>query len=208
MITQHRANPATRLASDDQRALIRDLANERLTDLVTRESTLAIAAATDLRMFPTTRPDGSVITHGARSIIDELMKLPRPARRVPDAVDRFEGIPKPCRFAVDTAALSERAIREFAGADANDLVFVFVNEYHGHTYVRQLLGAPGSFRKLRIASRDTENELLALIRTDATKASQRFGAAYSICGRCGSELTDVVSRAANMGPECRSIMGL
>jgi len=46
--------------------------------------------------------------------------------------------------------------------------------------------------------------ILTKIAVDPAAAAQRYGQEIGRCSRCGRTLTDEISRAAGMGPDCRS----
>jgi hypothetical protein len=49
-------------------------------------------------------------------------------------------------------------------------------------------------------------EAIAFAGIDLPRA--RYGQALGYCGRCNRHLTDEVSRAEGIGPECRRILGV
>lgn len=51
-------------------------------------------------------------------------------------------------------------------------------------------------------------EILSRIAEDPHAALIRYGHELGCCGRCGRTLTDEVSRAMGIGPECASILGI
>jgi len=70
----------------------------------------------------------------------------------------------------------------------------------GYTFVDELFGAPGSFRKTTVRG-NAKDVVLSAIGGDPD-ALARFGKELGACGVCGSPLTDEASREAGIGPVC------
>lgn len=83
------------------------------------------------------------------------------------------------------------------------LHFFEVREFRGHRFARELFGAPGDFRRERIAA-DVELGVLRTIARDVKGAAKSFADHYSCCAVCRSPLTDETSRARGIGPVCWS----
>jgi len=149
-----------------------------------------------------------------RPIIDELFTFPKKARAAgpagpakTDHVLRDLEIP-PAMYAIPAGALLP-ALRTAAQADANDHAFFAVGEYRETRYIRILHGAPGSFSRTKLPSREDEQAIARVIHAFGTlQATQLFGSLYTCCGKCGAELTDKTSRALKLGPHCRKEFGL
>lgn len=110
------------------------------------------------------------------------------------------------RYAMRTSALM------YAFPSANltgDLLFVEVKSYKGTRYLRRLTGGgdDGAFIRTKM-SVQTNLGLLKILAIDPIPFMKAFGENFSCCGRCGKSLTDPISRAAYLGPECRSALGL
>ena len=97
-----------------------------------------------------------------------------------------------------------------AVADLNlngDLLFVEVAQYMGTVYMRALHGAPGRFNRERVSRRDV-TAIANLLNLDPMKYIRLFGQHFTVCGKCGAELTDQKSRESGFGPQCRKQLGL
>lgn len=81
------------------------------------------------------------------------------------------------------------------------LHFFEVRTYKGHTYLRELFGAPGDFRRERVAQ-GLEAGVLRTIAVDVKGAAKSFAEHYSCCAVCKSPLTDETSRDRGVGPVC------
>lgn len=76
----------------------------------------------------------------------------------------------------------------------------------GYCFTKMLLGAPGSWNKVRIP-RDRERVVHAEIGKDVFAATVLFGRKSKHCGRCSAPLSNVRSRAAGYGETCANNMG-
>ena len=76
----------------------------------------------------------------------------------------------------------------------------------GYTFVEELFGAPGAFRKHDVRG-NAKDVVLAAIGGDPD-ALARFGRELGACGVCGSPLTDEASREAGIGPVCMAKLGV
>ncbi|MET0416560.1 MAG: DUF6011 domain-containing protein [Actinoplanes sp.] len=92
----------------------------------------------------------------------------------------------------------------------DDLIFVKVTTgdkdgpYAGRRFVK--IQASEEFHPIRNAGR--RNAILTTIRTVGVEASMTlYGKHIGSCGHCGRTLTNATSRAAGIGPKCRSTMG-
>lgn len=94
-------------------------------------------------------------------------------------------------------------------AGVNDLDFYAVDRptegrWEGYVFVKHVVGGrPGR------AVRGAEAQAV-LARVEAVghvAAAMRFGQHFGRCGRCRRSLTDAVSRAVGLGPDCRSMEG-
>lgn len=78
--------------------------------------------------------------------------------------------------------------------------------YKGRTFVKRLIGAPGSYRKEPVRGM-REARVLQAIAKDPREASLRYGKESRVCGVCHSPLTTEASRARGIGPVCASKTG-
>lgn len=88
-----------------------------------------------------------------------------------------------------------------------DLVFLEVSQWNGRTYMKRLFGAPGRFNRERM-SRTEVAALAKLLSIDPVRYIKLFGEHFTVCGKCGAELTDQKSRETGFGPVCRKQLGL
>ena len=127
----------------------------------------------------------------ASRIIEWLLALPRKAAAAaPEAHDVPAG-----RFAL---VHPERSIIEFFIVDKPE-----DGKWAGRTFVKQQ--ASDDKYPVRGARRD---EVLARIAEDPHGAMIRYGHELGRCGRCGRTLTDEVSRAMGIGPDCAALLGI
>jgi hypothetical protein len=89
----------------------------------------------------------------------------------------------------------------------NDYLFVEVREYRGTTYMRKLHGSLGDFIRTRF-SREEEQSLFNILKSDPVGYITKFGEVFSCCGKCGAALTDEASRARLLGPDCARQLGV
>jgi hypothetical protein len=87
-----------------------------------------------------------------------------------------------------------------------DLTFLQVRKYMGQTYMRRLTGAVGGFTRHKLSNQDVVT-LTKVIAHNPEKYSLLFAEHYHVCGICGAELTDPISRSINFGPTCRKVYG-
>ena len=78
--------------------------------------------------------------------------------------------------------------------------------WKGYTFVKMLIGAPGSYRKesLKVGA---AMKVLERINEDPKKAMLDYGLQSGVCGRCSSPLTDPDSLARGIGPKCAAKSG-
>lgn len=144
----------------------------------------------------------------ASLIIESFKAMPYKARpnvapERNELQDALRTIPK-SKYAVEFSELG--SFFPNIASNGNDLLFLEVREFKGSVYMRRLHGAPGGFSRSRLSRADTI-ALAKVIARDAVAAVQRFGRHYSVCGCCGADLTDSLSRELNLGPECRKRFG-
>lgn len=146
---------------------------------------------------------GTLTKKQASDYIDQFIAAPKRAvaTRSPFQ-EMLATIPK-SRYAIPTAEL------EFGDAEDafhGDLVFIELKEYQGTLYMRQLIGAPGSFNRVRMSA-DAVREIVKIIARSPYTYVKLYGDHYTCCGSCGAELTDQRSRELMLGPECRKKFG-
>jgi hypothetical protein len=88
----------------------------------------------------------------------------------------------------------------------NDLDFWKVDRptegrWAGRTFVKRVIGGKPN---VAVRGATASSALAAILKADPAKAAQRYGQEIGRCSRCNRHLTDETSRAAGMGPECRS----
>lgn len=143
----------------------------------------------------------------ASLLIERLLKMPKtpkPAAAAKPSTGVLDGLPK-SRYAL----LAEDVAHALTSVnlDHNDMLFVEIREFKGTVYMRRLVGSPGAYLRARMVPSDVA-VIAGLIRTDPLAAAQRYGREYSVCGKCGAELTDEESRRLSLGPVCRGAFGL
>jgi len=79
-------------------------------------------------------------------------------------------------------------------------------DWKGYQFIDQIVGHG---KRFPVKEADTRKKIRELIKTQGiNECLQRFGIEFKHCGRCGRELTDDVSRAWGIGPDCRKILGM
>lgn len=76
----------------------------------------------------------------------------------------------------------------------------------GYTFIKRLIGSPGSYRKLPMTPPE-RSKYLSKIDVDPKAAAVLFGQKSKTCFRCHSPLTDPDSLARSMGPICAGKVG-
>jgi hypothetical protein len=190
-------NYAVRPVSDKQAAFLQRLLDERDT---TGIDVPALSTLTGGR-------EGT-----ASALIDALLRAPQKVRPpTPDEVGTgldISVIPAG-RYAIE----DDDGRLRFIKVDRVDAEKDRGSRWFGFTFVKQQssdffpardrLGRqrPGGFYQ------GEHPEMLARIAQDPEAASKRYGTELGVCGVCGRELTDEVSRALGIGPVCRSQRG-
>jgi hypothetical protein len=77
-------------------------------------------------------------------------------------------------------------------------------KWAGYTF----LSAQASDEKHPIRNRETKQRILAEIAADPMGALTRYGIELGRCGVCGRTLTDEMSRATGIGPDCAARLGV
>lgn len=139
--------------------------------------------------------------------IDKALKKPRRAKAPAVAKpygDRTPTIDEPIpngKFAIRSDLLTT------ARTDNEYVFFEVRNRPHRTRAIRRLTGAPGAFTRSPLAPRVRAEVLEFLADPDrAVEAGKAFSREYSVCYRCGAELTDDQSRADSLGPVCKKQM--
>lgn len=99
------------------------------------------------------------------------------------------------------------------GPQENDheLLFVQVDKpnegkWAGRTFVNQLIGAPGDYRRQRMSAMK-EARVMTRIAANPEEAALRYGKESGVCGVCRSPLTNENSLARGIGPICAGKTG-
>ena len=87
------------------------------------------------------------------------------------------------------------------------LDFLEVIEANGRNWINRLYGAPGDFRREKLSYQHMWHAARHIL-SDLPECAQRFGRHFRTCGKCGSPLTQQVSRDLGLGPVCRKAFGL
>jgi hypothetical protein len=142
----------------------------------------------------------------ASRIIDTLLNAPRVGpvfRSRNPIVERLESLPL-SKYAI---SMNEIAPVLSDGAIHGEYLFVEIRKYMERTYLRRLSGSPGDFMRSRMSNEDTL-AVCDVLDSDPLTYIQTFGRIYTCCGKCGAPLTDDVSRARVLGPECARQLGV
>jgi len=75
------------------------------------------------------------------------------------------------------------------------------NRWEGYTFVKGLIGSPGSWTEIRLGRVERE-EIQKKIAADVQGAAKLYGDKFQRCGFCESPLSDPRSRAAGYGEIC------
>lgn len=139
----------------------------------------------------------------ASALIDTLKALPWKPRNAGDEAlavlaEALGGIEK--SFYAIPADEAERYLGIEMGR--NDYLFVEVRERNKRRYMNRLHGSVGFFRRSRL-SVETIKGLSKVIARNPLEYATNFADIFSVCGCCGANLTDPVSRELKFGPECR-----
>jgi hypothetical protein len=126
----------------------------------------------------------------ASRIIDALLALPRKA----DPVETSPDVPAG-RYAVVNPS---SGVTEFFKVDRPE-----DGKWAGYVFVKQQ--ASDDLYPVKGARRD---EVLARIAVDHRAAMVLYGHELGACGNCGRTLTDEVSRAMGIGPDCAAKLGI
>lgn len=85
-------------------------------------------------------------------------------------------------------------------------VSVGKGRWKGYTFIVLLVGAPGSYRKIKVDPAK-RNSILKRIAADPKQAMVDYGLESEHCGRCHSPLTNPISIARGMGDKCAAKSG-
>lgn len=89
----------------------------------------------------------------------------------------------------------------------NDYMFVVVAEYMGARYMRKVTGNVGGFMRHKMTPQDVRTTA-TLLSSEPLGFIKKFGELYSVCSKCGAELTTEKSRKALLGPDCAKMLGV
>lgn len=78
--------------------------------------------------------------------------------------------------------------------------------WKGYTFIKQLVGAPGSYNKVDMGW-TARQSALRIIEANPKQAMLDYGLQSGVCGRCHSPLTDPDSLARGIGPKCAAKTG-
>lgn len=124
--------------------------------------------------------------------IDRLKKLPKQKLMT----EMFET----CSY-VGEAAKDEVPLSNYALDVDGVIKFYALKQYKGTRYLRQLIGHPGAWQRIKL-SYPTQLAVLSQIEVDPLKAAQAYGEHFTCCAVCNSPLSDPLSRARKIGPHC------
>ena len=77
----------------------------------------------------------------------------------------------------------------------------------GYTFVVQLIGSPGDYRKQRLGNQVSDGVLKAIMDVGVEKSVANFGLKSETCGICHSPLSNDESIKRGIGPICASKVG-
>lgn len=117
-------------------------------------------------------------------------------------IDRLKALPAKAKVVgKQTVPLSNYAL-EVDG----EIKFYRVAQWKGTTYLRQLIGHPGDWQKIKL-SYPVANAIMARLAADPLAAAQAYGEHYTVCAVCNSPLSDPLSMERKIGPICWSRFG-
>lgn len=134
----------------------------------------------------------------ASRIIEKLLSLPR-REAAPERGGSFGHVP-----AVNVAAGRYAIVDE---TDGRIRFFVVDRPTEGRWIGRTFVSEQASDEKYPVRG-DRRYEVLGAIAADPAAAMRRYAAELGRCGFCGRTLTDEVSRAAGIGPDCADRHGV
>jgi len=173
----------SKIASDKQLAFVRDLSTDRVDTGINGETIETIMNVLE----------GKIVTSSeASSAITDLLKQPKVIK------DADKIVKSVAPGLLDGLPLSNYAV-EIAG---EGLVFLKIAEFKGTIYLRQLVGAPGDFKKIKPVGARRVMLAEAIKAVGPKIAAARYGAEFTVCGACNSPLTDELSRQRRIGPVC------
>lgn len=98
----------------------------------------------------------------------------------------------------------------FSGLDTDmnitgDLMFFEVSKgpHYGRLQMKRLVGAPGSYNRMYMSDKDI-TVVAGILANNEYFYARLYAEHFSVCGKCGADLTDPVSRQYMMGPTCRN----
>lgn len=182
--------------TDRQKAFITRLVEERAATLAemnlrgdtTGRPAYVLNLVASFATGGTAGPD----TRQTSALIDWLLTVERDPRPAPTAAgpDVPEG-----RYAL----VADDGVVKFYAVDRPT-----EGRWAGYVFVNAL----GSEERYPIRDRNAKAAILAAIAADVDEARIRYGIELGRCGCCGRALTDEVSRAAAVGPDCAARYGI
>jgi hypothetical protein len=181
-------------ATERQVSFLTDLLAKREVDHLRR---VTIQAALD---------SGKLDSKGASEYIDRLLRLPKKVQ--PNAWDAANAATADLEvsfYAVPAGLVSAQKVDLYG----NDFLFLRVRNMGGGRGKRlsRVSGAPGSPRYTGF-SPDVIVSLAAVMRGRHVEFAQNWHKHSGRCGKCNAVLTDIESREAGFGPDCRKMYGL
>lgn len=181
-----------------------------MLDQMTERQKSFISSLLEERVVPSEVRDVLASDHiskrEASNMIDALLRSPKlePVFRADNPIRaRLEALPK-SKYAIPmwklSPVLSDSQVH-------GEYMFVEIRQYQGTTYMRRLAGSPGDFTRYRM-SNDDILAVCTVLDADTLTYIQNFGRLYTCCGKCGAPLTDDVSRARVLGPDCARMLGV
>jgi hypothetical protein len=138
------------------------------------------------------------ISDGQRKYVRKFAAAGEKAQEIVQISEVLAPVTRQILARVDGRA-SVRVAIPSGGKNDLDFLAVFANRIERH------MGAPGSIRKqpLAVAASVTlATRILELTDAEFVKAQHVYGEAMGECGKCGSSLSDLTSRARGFGPDC------
>lgn len=167
------------MASDKQVKYIMDLLDQRVWPHELREHDIS-----------------NMERRQATKLIDALKSSP--LKDMPSVEDwgRFKNIPAG-RYCIE----ADDGTLRFYQVDRPDQ-----GKWAGRMFTKQLLGAPGAYRKINIPTMSVSKVLNVIVK-DPREASIRYGKESRECGVCHSPLTNQASLERGIGPVCAGKRG-
>lgn len=144
----------------------------------------------DFDTFPSELPK-----HRMSTVIDQLTKLSWVAKDRSEKSDLPDG-----RYGLRNVPGHKNKVSFFRLRTPKD------GDWKGYQFIDQIVGHGKRFPVKEQATRTKIRELIK--EQGVVESLQLFGQEFEHCGRCGRELTDDLSRARGIGPDCWGILGM